>query len=258
MARRRASLRRLEHEVARRFPDIPDPAAEVAAGRIAVDGRVAANPATWIRPDASVARRLDVPLRGEAKLRAALAAFAVGAGGRVAVDCGAAAGGFTRVLLEAGARRVYAVDAGFGQLRGSLRADPRVIVLERTNIARLDQRLIPEAVELVTLDLSYLAIALAAPQLGRLRFAPDAELVALVKPQYELGLEQPPRRRSEHRRAVAAAEAGLRSAGWVPLAGIRSPVPGSGGAIEHLVHARYQAMLSRGRPSPARPGRSGR
>ncbi len=78
------------------------------------------------------------PLRGEAKLRAALAAFDVRVTGRVCLDVGAAAGGFTRVLLEAGASRVYAVDAGFGQLLGSLRQDPRVVNLEATNVAALD------------------------------------------------------------------------------------------------------------------------
>ena len=241
MARRRTLLRRLDHEVARRFPEITDPPAEIASGRIAVDGRVAANPATRIRADASVSRRVDVPLRGEAKLRAALAAFPVDVAGRVAVDCGAAAGGFTRVLLDNGARRVYAVDAGFGQLRGSLRADPRVVTLERTNIGRLDAHVAPEPVDVITLDLSYLAIALAVPQLGSLRFAPGADLIALVKPMYELGLEHPPRRRADRRRAVAAAEAGVRSAGWLPLGSIRSPVPGSRGAVEHLIHARRRA-----------------
>jgi len=238
VARRRTSLRRLESEVARRYPDIPDPAGEIAAGRIAVDGRVAANPATLVRPQASVARVVHVPLRGEAKLRAALTAFGVDPRGRVAVDCGAAAGGFTRVLLDAGARRVYAVDAGFGQLRGSLRADPRVVVLERTNVGQLDERLVPEAVDVVTVDLSYLAIALAVPQLAGLRLSPAADVVALVKPMYELGLEHAPRLRTDRRRAVAAAEVGLRSAGWTPLGSIRSPVPGARGAIEHLVHAR--------------------
>jgi 23S rRNA (cytidine1920-2'-O)/16S rRNA (cytidine1409-2'-O)-methyltransferase len=251
MARRRSSLRRLEREVARRFPEISDPCAEIAAGRIAVDGQVAANPATWIRPGASVSRRVDVPLRGEAKLRAALTAFAVDVTGRVAVDCGAAAGGFARVLLDAGARRVYAVDAGHGQLRGFLRADSRVVVLERTNVAALDSRRVPDEVGLVTMDLSYLAIALAAPQLGRLRYSQGAELVALVKPQYELGLEQPPRLHADRRRAVAAAEDGLRAAGWTPLGSIRSPVPGRRGAIEHLVHARRGRD---GRPSHGQLG----
>ena len=110
--------------------------------------------------------------------------------------------------------------------------------MERTNISRLDTGLVPEPVDVVTLDLSYLAIALAVPQLGRLRFAADADMVALVKPMYELGLEHPPRARGDRRRAVASAEDGLRSTGWVPLGAIRSPVPGSRGAIEHLVHAR--------------------
>ena len=94
---------------------------------------------------------------------------------------------------------------------------------------------------MITLDLSYLAIALAVPQLCRLRFAPGADLIALVKPMYELGLEHPPRRRADRRRAVAAAEAGVRSAGWLPLGSIRSPVPGSRGAVEHLIHARRRA-----------------
>jgi 23S rRNA (cytidine1920-2'-O)/16S rRNA (cytidine1409-2'-O)-methyltransferase len=238
VARRRGSLRRLESEVARRFPDIPDPAGAITAGGIAVDGRVAANPATLVRPQASVSRVVRGPLRGEAKLRAALTEFGVDPSGRVAVDCGAAAGGFTRVLLDAGALRVYAVDAGYGQLRGSLRADPRVVTLERTNITALDARRVPDQVDLVTIDLSYLAIVLAAPQLGGLRFAPEAELVALVKPQYELGLEHPPRLPADRRRAVAAAADGLRAAGWIPLGSVRSPVPGGRGAIEHLVHAR--------------------
>jgi len=133
---------------------------------------------------------------------------------------------------------VYAVDAGYGQLRGSIRADPRVVTMERTNIGRLDTGLVPEPVDVVTLDLSYLAVALAVPQLGGLRFAAGAELVALVKPMYELGLEHPPRRRADGRRAVASAGEGMRSAGWAPLGAIRSPVPGSRGAIEYLVHAR--------------------
>ena len=180
----------------------------------------------------------DKELHGREKLSFALERFDVDVRDRVALDCGASTGGFTQALLEAGAARVYAVDAGFGQLRGSLRADPRVVVLERTNVGQLDERLVPEAVDVVTVDLSYLAIALAAPQLAGLRLSPAAEVVALVKPMYELGLEHPPRLRTDRRRAVAAAEVGLRSAGWTPLGSIRSPVPGARGAIEHLVHAR--------------------
>jgi 23S rRNA (cytidine1920-2'-O)/16S rRNA (cytidine1409-2'-O)-methyltransferase len=107
--------------------------------------------------------RTPQPLAGEAKLRAALAAFAPAVQGRIALDVGAAAGGFTRVLLEAGARRVYAVDAGFGQLLGSLRQDPRVVNLERTNLGVLDAALVPDPIELVTIDVSYISLASAVP-----------------------------------------------------------------------------------------------
>src|SRR5207248_8695281 len=115
-------------------------------------------------PDAAVLVSGPPLLRGETKLRAALAAFDVSVAGRVALDVGAAAGGFTRALLAAGARRVYAVDAGYGQLLGSLRQDPRVVNLEATNLGELSVDLIPDQVELVTLDLSYLALAAAVPQ----------------------------------------------------------------------------------------------
>ena len=111
---------------------------------------------------------------------------------RVCLDLGAAAGGFTRVLLDAGALRVYAVDVGFGQLLGSLRQDSRVLNLEATNVSKLDRRLIPEIVEVVTIDVSYLALAAAVAQLDRIDIAPDADLVGLVKPMFELRMATAP------------------------------------------------------------------
>ena len=107
------------------------------------------------------------------------------------LDLGAAAGGFTRVLLESGAARVYAVDAGFGQLLGSLRQDPRVVNLEATNVAALDTHLIPEPIEVVTIDVSYLALAAAVAQLDRITIVPGADLIGLVKPMFELRLARP-------------------------------------------------------------------
>ena len=133
-------------------------------------------------------------LRGAAKLEAAITDFDVRVEGRIALDCGAAAGGFTSVLLAHGAERVYAVDAGFGQLRGELRQNPRVVNLERTNLGELTTDLVPDVLGLVTLDLSYLSIAPGDPRLDRVRLAPDAELVALVKPMFELALGAPSRR----------------------------------------------------------------
>ena len=167
------------------------------------------------------------PLRGEAKLEAALAAFPVRVAGRTALDAGASTGGFTRTLLRHGARRVYAVDAGHGQLLGSLRQDPRVVNLERTNLADVE---IAERVALVTLDLSYLPLADAAPQLGGM----GDDLVALVKPQFELRLARPP---EDPRPALDAAVAGIERAGWRVRDTIESPVRGAHGSVEYLVWA---------------------
>jgi 23S rRNA (cytidine1920-2'-O)/16S rRNA (cytidine1409-2'-O)-methyltransferase len=130
---------------------------------VLVDGRSIDNPRSLVRKGARITLRVEPSLRGEAKLRAALAAFGVSPAGRVALDLGAAAGGFTRVLLQAGASRVYAVDAGYGQLLGSLRQDQRVVVLERVNLGDLDTSCVPEAIELFTIDLSYLSLHEAVP-----------------------------------------------------------------------------------------------
>lgn len=242
MARKgRAPVRALVDLVRTLRPDL-DPAEAIAAGLVLVNGRPVTNPRSRVRADAAVTVRGADPLRGEAKLLAALAAFAVPVAGRVALDLGAAAGGFTRTLLRAGAARVYAVDAGYGQLLGSLRLDPRVVNLERTNLGALTGRLVPEPVGLVTADLSYLSLADALPQLeGPVRIASDADLLAVVKPQFELGLARAPSG------VAAIAEAGRRAAGGSERAGwrspelVRSPVTGSRGAVELLLHARRRA-----------------
>jgi 23S rRNA (cytidine1920-2'-O)/16S rRNA (cytidine1409-2'-O)-methyltransferase len=235
-ARRR--LRPLEQELERMRPDIANPAAVVAAGEVLVDGRIVTNPASLVPVGASIVVRRGRPLRGEVKLRAALAVFGVRADGRVALDAGAAAGGFTRALLEAGAARVYAVDAGHGQLLGSLRSDPRVVNLEGVNLGELDTTRVPEEVDLVTLDLSYLPLADAVPQLGRLALARETELVALVKPAFELRLAAPPASPELLARAVELAWLGIERAGWQVVAQMRSPVTGAHGAVEFFVHAR--------------------
>jgi 23S rRNA (cytidine1920-2'-O)/16S rRNA (cytidine1409-2'-O)-methyltransferase len=234
----RTRLRRLRDELLRAHPSIGDPDTAIARGAVVVDGRIADNPESLIREGVAIALRLERPLRGEAKLRAALAQFDVVVRGRVALDVGAAAGGFTRALLDAGARRVYAVDAGHGQLLGSLRCDARVVNLEATNLASLDARFVPETIELVTLDLPYLSIAAAVPQLDALRIGNGAEAVVLVKPQFELALARAPVAEPDLARAVAAASEGLASAGWRAVESMRSPVTGARGAIEYLVHAR--------------------
>jgi 23S rRNA (cytidine1920-2'-O)/16S rRNA (cytidine1409-2'-O)-methyltransferase len=220
-----------------RFPSITDPSRAIARGLVLVDGATVTNPNSRVRLTASVRLLTPKPLRGTLKLRAALAELDVRPGGRVALDLGAAAGGFTHALLEAGATRVYAVDVGSGQLRGWLRADPRVVNLERTNLADVGPRLVPEPVDLVTLDLSYLAVADALPQLDPAVLAPDAALVALVKPTYELHAAELADDPALVAAAVHAACERMAREGWFVRATVPSPILGARGAVEVFVHA---------------------
>jgi len=228
---------RLVDELARRRPELDDPAATIRAGLVLVDGRFVANPASQVQVGCAIVVRPEAALRGEAKLLAALEGFGVEVAGRVALDAGAAAGGFTRVLLARGARLVYAVDAGHGQLLGSLRQDPRVVNLEGTNLAVLDRHRVPEAVDLVTLDLSYLALAAAVPLLTLVGLAPGPDLVALVKPMFELHLDRAPTDAAALDQALARAVAGVEEAGWQVRGTMASPVTGRKGAPELLLHA---------------------
>jgi 23S rRNA (cytidine1920-2'-O)/16S rRNA (cytidine1409-2'-O)-methyltransferase len=216
-----------------------DPVCLISSGRVRVNGIVISNPRARIPRGAAVTIAAPPrPPRGARKLAAALDAFAVPVSGRVALDVGAAAGGFTHALLAAGARRVYAVDAGHGQLLGSLRADGRVVSLERTNLGVLTRALVPDVVEVIAIDLSYLSLARAAPQLEAVAIAPAADLVALVKPMYELGLGHPPADADQRVKAVELAAAAFEGTGWRAPRSMESPVPGRRGAVEHLIHLR--------------------
>ena len=242
MARKgNARVRALTDLVRQLRPDL-DATEAIRSGLVRVNGLVAVNPGSRVRGDASIAVRPPDPrLRGELKLGAALRLFDVPMTGSVALDLGAAAGGFTRALLLAGAARVYAVEAGHGQLRGTLRQDRRVVNLERTNLGRLDRALVPDQIDVVAADLSYVALAKAIPQLNeRVSISHRAELVCLVKPQFELGLREPPTQPRALEEAVRRASVGIERAGWKIVASSASPVRGSRGAIEYLLHGRRQ------------------
>jgi 23S rRNA (cytidine1920-2'-O)/16S rRNA (cytidine1409-2'-O)-methyltransferase len=234
----RARFRHVLEHLARTRPDIADPQAAIVAGHVLIDGRVVTNPRSQVRADAAVLLRLPRALRGEDKLRAALDGFAIDVTDRACVDLGASAGGFTRVLLERGASRVYAVDAGHGQLRGDLRIDPRVVNLERTNLGDLSEIPRETRIDVVTMDLSYLSVADAVPQIETLTFSPGADLVALVKPMFELGLDTPPTDDPSMLRALDLAVGGVERSRWRVINTMASPVTGSKGARESLVHGR--------------------
>lgn len=228
-------------------PDIADPAAAILARRLVVDGRIMTSPRTLVPASASVVLRPSPRLRGEGKLTAALDAFGIEVDGRSCLDVGAAAGGFTRVLLQRGAATVIALDAGHGQLRGYLRADPRVVNLERTNLSEL-AGVVPQrsSIGVVTVDLSYLSLASAVPQLEGIRLSPAADLVALVKPMFELGLAAPPTDLGLVRRTADLARRGIeRDRRWSVKGDIPSPVLGARGAREWLLHARRRQPLTR-------------
>lgn len=178
------------------------------------------------------------PLRGSVKLAAALDAFEISVSERVCLDIGASTGGFTTTLIERGAARVYAVDAGHGQLLGSLRQDPRVVNLESTNVGLLTRSLVPESVDIVSIDVSYLSLRAAVEQLSDLDFAATATLVGLVKPMFELRLDHAPTDDVSLDRAIAAASDGVSRCGWNVVAAMASPVPGAKGAVEGFLHAR--------------------
>jgi 23S rRNA (cytidine1920-2'-O)/16S rRNA (cytidine1409-2'-O)-methyltransferase len=181
-------------------------------------------------------------LRGSPKLRAALDRFGVDVAGRVALDVGAAAGGFTTVLLERRAAKVYAVDAGHGQLLGSLRQDPRVVNLEATNIAELSEERVPDTIDVFTVDVSYLPLRHAVSQLQRVVFADGAELIGLVKPMFELKLASAPADRPTIDQALTKAVDGIIASGWTVDDTMDSPVTGAGGAPELLIHAKWQSQ----------------
>jgi len=236
-SRRRAPFVALRTLLQRRFPGLDDPDWLIKAGGVLVNGLPADNPQTRVRADAAIQMRRPRILRGTIKLSHALTAFGVRAAGLVALDLGAAAGGFTQALLEAGAARVYAVDVGAGQLRGWLRADPRVINLEQTNLARLDPRLIREPADLLTMDLSYLAVSDAIGQVDRRILAPAAQLIALVKPTFELHSGQLADQPAQVAAAAIAVTRALGDHGWRVLAREPSPVLGAKGAVEVFVYA---------------------
>jgi len=236
-ATRRAPVVPLITLLQRRFPGLGDTARLVAEGAVLVNGVPAASPRTRVRADAAIRIRHPRRLRGTVKLGHALAAFGIDAAGAVALDLGAAAGGFTQALLDAGAARVCAVDVGAGQLRGWLRADPRVISLERTNLAHLGPHLIGEPVDLITMDLSYLAIADAIGQVNPQILAPAAQLIALVKPTFELHAATLADQPHQVTAAVQAAARALENHRWQVLGQTPSPILGAKGAVEILIHA---------------------
>jgi 23S rRNA (cytidine1920-2'-O)/16S rRNA (cytidine1409-2'-O)-methyltransferase len=220
----------------------------IAAGHVHVNRVLASKPATQVEDSASVsvrAARREYVSRGAHKLLEPLSEFGIEVGGRQALDAGASTGGFTQVLLERGADHVIAVDVGYGQLAWSLQQDPRVTVLDRTNVRHLTSDELPYSPDLLVADLSFISLTKVLGPLVAV-CQPDADLVVLVKPQFEVGRAHVGkggvvRDSSAHAWSIrcvagAAAELGLGVAGLT-----RSPLPGPSGNIEFVLWLRRDA-----------------
>jgi 23S rRNA (cytidine1920-2'-O)/16S rRNA (cytidine1409-2'-O)-methyltransferase len=222
----------------------------IAEGRVAVAGAAATKPATGVEAGTPVVVRTDPDQaswvsRGAHKLLGALDAFGVAVDGRRALDAGASTGGFTEVLLSRGAAEVVAVDVGYGELAWSLRNDDRVKVHERTNVKTLTPEAIDGQVDLVVADLSFISLRLVLPALVACA-RDDAELLPMVKPQFEIGRERlgaggvvrDPEHRVQTVLDVAHAAASL---GWGTAGVVASPLPGPAGNVEFFLWLRRDA-----------------
>lgn len=187
--------------------------------------------------------------RGGLKLAGALAAFApagLDPRGKTAVDVGASTGGFSDCLLQAGARRVYAVDVGWGQLHPRLRADERVVVRERTNARLLDASSFPEPIDLIVVDASFIGLGQLAGALGAI-LPPGGELCAMIKPQFEADRDEARRARGVIRdevvrqAAIDRALGALSAHGFALVASCDAPISGPKGNVEHFAYARRGA-----------------
>lgn len=213
----------------------------ITSGGVAVEDVIAKQPAMPIERDSRIALIHPPPpyvSRGGLKLRHALDCFDLSVKGIVALDVGASTGGFTDVLLQAGAERVYAIDVGYGQLAWKLRKDPRVVVMERTNIRYVET--LPEVIDLAVADVSFISLRHVLPVVKRL-LRPSCSCVCLIKPQFEAG------RGSVGRKGVVRDPAVWRKViedvfgfaledGWFVRGLARSPITGPAGNAEFLMH----------------------
>ncbi len=214
----------------------------VMAGRVHVDDKKAMKPGAAVAADAAV-RVEEAPRhvgRGALKLAPVLDLFGLAVTGRVAVDIGASTGGFTQVLLERGARRVYAVDVGHGQLHERLRADPRVVARDRVNARFLSTEVVPEPARLATIDVSFISLRKILPAVANV-LAGGADVVALVKPQFEVGRREVGRGGlvkdpEKHRACLLEVARQAQELGYSVRAAAPSPIRGNEGNREFFLH----------------------
>ena len=216
----------------------------ILAAQVSVEGRVISKAGTQVETDVEIAllgHEHEWVGRGGLKLAHALDTFGIDVTGREALDIGASTGGFTDVLLKRGASRVVALDVGHNQLDWALRSDPRVVVVERFNARRLTPADIPAPVDIVCIDVSFISLRLILPAVPPL-LRPGADVVVLVKPQFEAGRSEVGRGvirdPAIHARVVDEVSAAAAAVGLTPRATTPSPITGQKGNVEFLLHLR--------------------
>lgn len=217
----------------------------IMAGNVLVDGRPESKAGTLIDINAVVAlREDDIPFvsRGGVKLEGALVFFRIDPAGKMVMDIGSSTGGFTDCVLKRGAARVYAIDVGYGQLDWSLRNNPRVILHEKTNIRHLEPDRIPEPIDLVVIDVSFISLTRVLTRVFDF-LTPEGDVLALIKPQFEVGkgmvekggvIKDEQKRRTAVQKICEFSEA----SGFAVMGDYESPLPGQKGNIEYFVHLR--------------------
>jgi 23S rRNA (cytidine1920-2'-O)/16S rRNA (cytidine1409-2'-O)-methyltransferase len=249
----------LDAELVRRglVPSRERAQAEIRAGRVTVGGAPADKPSRQVDPGDAIEVLGPPPRfvgRGGEKLAGALERFTVDPVGRRAIDCGASTGGFTDCLLQAGAAEVVAIDVGYGQLHERLRADPRVRSFERTNLRGIEPGDVGGPADLIVGDLSFISLRTVVDDLLHLA-SPGADLVLLVKPQFEAGREDVARGRGVISdpalwlRALAEVHAAFDGRGAAIMDAMTSPLEGADGNVEFLVH--FVAASADGSRHPA-------
>ena len=229
--------------------------AVIMAGIVYVNGQKSEKPGMSVPSDAEIEVRgktLPYVSRGGLKLEKGIASFGIALTGKTCMDIGASTGGFTDCMLQNGAEKVYAVDVGYGQLDWKLRCDGRVVNLERTNIRYLTEEQVPELLDFASVDVSFISLKLVLPVAHRF-LKEGAEMLCLVKPQFEAGREKVGkkgvvRERATHLEVLEGAVAFAGEAGFGVLGLDFSPIRGPEGNIEYLMYLRKGAE-----PSPVDP-----
>ena len=215
----------------------------IMSGAVFLNGRRADKPGMSVSADCKPELH-GMPLkyvsRGGLKLEKALQVFPVDPVDKICIDCGASTGGFTDVLLQNGARRVYSVDVGYGQLAWKLRQDPRVINMERTNLRYLNSDQIPELLDLAVMDVSFISIRLILPVIKQF-LKPGADYICLIKPQFEAGRDQVGKKgvvrdAEVHKTVIESCMSSARNIGYSVLGLDYSPIRGPEGNIEFLCY----------------------